>query len=90
MIPTLVAGSASLAWIPFISPLPPPGAMWYLLAVPLVFGVSMIWKAVRLPSLERYWLAVIVMTFQVLIGMMALGVALLLLVRGIVPLLPVE
>jgi len=78
-----------VAWIPFVSPMPPPGSMWWLLIVPLVAAVSMIWKAVRLSSLERYWAAVIVMTAQVLVGMAVLGAALLLLVRGIIPLLPV-
>lgn len=84
-----VAAPPLVAWIPFVSPIPPPGAMWWLLIVPLIAAISMVWKAVRLPSLERYWAAVIVMTAQVLVGMAVLGAALLLLVRGVIPLLPV-
>jgi len=79
-----------IAWIPFISPMPQLGALWWLLALPLVVAVSMTWKAVRLSSLERYWAAVAVMTIQVLVGTAALGIGLLILVRGILPLLPVE
>ncbi|MBX3354192.1 MAG: hypothetical protein KF724_00665 [Phycisphaeraceae bacterium] len=81
---------STIAWIPFVSPMPSAGALWYLLAVPLVFCVAMVWKAVRLGSMERYWAAVVVMFVQVIVGMIALGLALLILVRLIVPLLPVE
>lgn len=79
-----------LDWKPFIGPIPHPGPLWWLLMIPLIVAVSMIWKAVRLPSLDRYWLAVAIMTLQVLAGVAALGIGLLLLVRGLVPLLPVE
>lgn len=79
-----------LAWIPFLSPMPVPGWWWWLLLVPLVFAIAVIWKAVRLPTLERYWSAVIVMTLQVLFGMAGLAAALLILVRVGIPLLPVE
>jgi len=84
-----MTAASIVAWIPFVSPLPQPGDLWWLLAVPLVVGISMIWKAVRLPSLERYWATVAIMSVQVLAGMAALALALLLLVRGLVPLLPV-
>jgi hypothetical protein len=83
-VPTL------LAWTPFIGPIPHPGPLWWLLMIPLVVGVAVIWKAVRLPSLERYWVAVAVMALQVFAGVAALGLGLLLLVRWLVPLLPVE
>lgn len=90
MLPALDAAAAGGAWIPFVAPMPPPGAWWWLLVVPLVVAICMIWKAVRLESLDRYWRQVIVMVTQMLLGMVALTVALLLLVRAVVPIIPVE
>jgi len=83
-----IAGE-TLAWIPFVSPLPAPGPWWWLLLCPLVLGISMSWKAVRLTDFDRYWSSVIGMTLQILLGMAGLTAALLLLVRFVIPLLPV-
>ncbi len=86
---TVTTAPASLvAWIPFVSPMPPPGPWWWLLIVPLVVAVSMSWKAVRLRSLDRYWSQVAIMSVQVLLGMAGLTAALLVLVRVVIPLLP--
>ncbi|MFO0895752.1 MAG: hypothetical protein U0574_12450 [Phycisphaerales bacterium] len=79
-----------LAWIPFIQPVGQLGWAWWLLIVPLVAGTAMIWKAVRLPTLERYWAAVATMTVQVLAGMAALAAGLLILVQLVLPHLPAD
>lgn len=88
--PVSILAVPTLAWIPFASPMPPPGAWWWLLALPLLIAISMIWKAVRLESLDRYWPQVFGMAAQLFLGMAGLTVALLLLVRFVIPLLPVE
>jgi hypothetical protein len=48
------------------------------------------WKAIRLPSLERYWREVGWMSGQILLGMLALAVGLTVLVQWVVPLLPAD
>jgi hypothetical protein len=78
MIPDLVP--SLLAWRPFIDPLDAHGT-WYLLLLPLVFFISMVWKAVRLPSLENYWRQVLMMTAQGIVGLVALALTSYLLVQ---------
>jgi hypothetical protein len=81
---------STLAWMPFVQPMS--GAMhwWWAWIVPMVALVSVIWKAIRLPSLESYWREVAWMTGQVLLGMLALAVGLIVLVQWVVPLLPAD
>ena len=79
-----------LAWMPFVQPMPGVIHWWWLLVVPMVAGVSVVWKAIRMPSLERYWREVGFMTSQVLLGMLALAAGLMLLIRVVLPLLPAE
>jgi hypothetical protein len=69
-----------LAWTPFIDPIDA-HRTWYLLLIPLVFFVSMVWKAVRLPTLESYWRQVLLMTLQGVVGMVALALSSYLLVQ---------
>ena len=45
----------TLAYIPFLMPINALQEWWYLLLLPLAFGISMIYKALRMPTLERYW-----------------------------------
>ena len=82
--------AALLAWTPFLDPMHSAHQWWPLLLVPLTFGIAMIYKAYRLPTLERYWRQVFVMTVQVLLAFDALAASLFLLVQVIVPLLPAE
>ena len=69
-----------LAWTPFIDPIDG-HRHWYLFLIPLVFFISMVWKAVRLPTLESYWRQVLLMTLQGVAGMIALALASFLLVQ---------
>lgn len=71
---------ASWGYRPFIDPLNLHN-WWWALIVPLALGVSVAYKAVRLPNLDRYWREVGVMTLQVLLGMAALAAALWLLIE---------
>ena len=80
----------TLAWIPFMAPLPGVQQTWLWLLVPLVFGISMMYKAVRMESVEGsgYWKQTVVMTVQVLGVFLGLALGFLVLVQFVVPLLP--
>jgi len=83
-------GSILLAYLPLLEPLPGIERMWMILLLPLAFGISMIYKATRVPSLDRYWQSVGVMTVQIVLGMAGLAILLMLLVQVVVPMLPAE
>lgn len=70
MTPVLV----SLAYRPFLDPLDVHN-IWWLFLAPFAFGIAMVYKAVRLRTLGRYWLHVLMMTVQIIFGMIALAVA---------------
>jgi hypothetical protein len=80
----------TLAWIPFAQPVSSAIHWWWLLVVPMCLGISVTWKAVRLRSLDRYWLEVGFMTGQLLAGMGALAGALMVLARVVLPMLPAD
>lgn len=64
---------------PFIDPIEL-HQWWFLLLIPMAFLVSMSYKAVRLQSIEHYWRHVLLMSAQIIVGMIALGAATYLLV----------
>ena len=74
-----------LAWIPFVTPMNWMQSLWYLLLIPLAFGISVAYKAMRVTHLRTYWSQVGVMTVQIVLGIAALGVLLMLFVRYILP-----
>lgn len=80
--------TATLAWVPLLQPAPGAASWWWLLVLPLSLFVSMAWKAVRLDSLQGYWPAVLRMGAQIIVGMLGLFVALAIVIRVIVPLIP--
>ena len=59
--------------------------LWYLLAIPLLVGIAMVHKGLRLPEHGLWLRGVGIMTLQSLLGLIALGVALYVLVLLIVP-----
>jgi hypothetical protein len=77
-------------YTPFLDPIHALHEGWYFLLIPLAFGISMIYRALRMERLDHYWRAVAVMTVQVVVAMVALAVVLVILVQGIIPLLPVD
>jgi hypothetical protein len=79
-----------LAYIPFVHPVNVFHEWWYLLLVPLAFGISMIYKAVRLHTLERFWRHVFVMTTQIVLAMIGLAIGLVILIVVLIPLISAE
>ena len=77
-----------LGWVPFIQPLPGIQSNWLWLLPILIFGIAMMYKAVRVGDLRRYWREVVGMTVQVLLAFLGLAAAVFIVVQGIVPLLP--
>ncbi len=77
--------SSLLAWIPFVTPIPSIGSWWPLLLLPLALGISMVYKALRLPDLDRYVIGVGVMTVQIILAMVMLGIGLYIVVQFLIP-----
>jgi hypothetical protein len=75
-----------LGYIPFVHPINAVHEWWLLLLVPLAFGISVTYKAVRMKTLEEYWRQVLVMTVQIVLAMIGLAIAVTLIV-WIIPLL---
>jgi len=81
---------ALLAYIPFVHPLTIFHEWWYLLLVPLSFGISVIYKAIRLNSLEHFWHQVAAMTVQIVLAMIGLAIAMIILIVVVIPRLPAD
>lgn len=79
-----------LGYIPFLQPLNVVHDWWYLLILPLAFGLSMVYKALRVPDFQNYWRQVVMMTLQIILGLAALAIALFVLVQVVIPALPAD
>ena len=77
-------------YVPFVDPINVFHDWWYLLLIPLSFGISVIYRALKMQDLDRFWRAVAMMTVQIVLVMAALAVALVVLVELAIPLLPAE
>ena len=86
----MTAAAGLVAYVPFLTPIPVFHDWSYLLLVPLAFGISVIYKALRMQSLHGFWRQVTVMTTQIVVAMIALAVALTVFVIFVVPMLPVR
>lgn len=85
ILQTLRAGALpSTSYIPFIDPIDA-HAWWFLLLLPLAFFISMVYKAIRLGRLDRYWEQVMTMTFLITFGMILAGGAFYVVIQWIVP-----
>lgn len=73
-----------LAYRPFLDPINA-HSWWLLLSLPLVFGIAVAYKAIRLPTLAHYWRQVFKMTTQVMAALIFLCVALYALVEMALP-----
>ncbi len=78
----------TFAWVPFMQPLPGVQANWLWLLPILIFGIAMMYKAVRVVDLANYWREVGTMTMQVLLAFLGLATGVFIIVQWIVPLLP--
>lgn len=77
--------TASRGWRPFLDPAPVPDGMWLLTLVPLALGVAVVYKAVRVRTMDRYAVNVLVMTAQIVAAMVLLAVGAHALVEWVVP-----
>lgn len=76
--------SRILAWTPFLEPLNA-HRVWFLLLLPLAFLVALAYKAVRVPDMRGYWRQVILMTIQIVAGMVFLGLGFYLFTQWVLP-----
>jgi hypothetical protein len=79
-----------VGYVPFVDPINLFHDWWYLLLIPLSFGISVIFRALKLPNLDGFWRAVAMMTVQIVLVMAALAAALVVLVQLVIPWLPAE
>ncbi|MBC24654.1 MAG: hypothetical protein CMJ32_12175 [Phycisphaerae bacterium] len=86
----MIIAEALTGWIPMIGPASWLQPVWWLLLIPMAWGLSMVYKAIRVVSFEGYWTAVLVMTLQIVIAMVAIGLGLMILIQFVLPMLPVE
>lgn len=75
-----------LAWRPFLDPIDLHD-WWYVLIVPLSLGIAITYRAVRVATLEGYWWKVTVLTVQIVVAMILLGLASYLFIQVAVPML---
>ena len=75
-----------LAWIPFLEPMNWLQTAWYVLLIPLAFGISASYKAMRVVDMRNYWRQVGMMTGQIIVVITGLAVALILFVKIVLPL----
>jgi hypothetical protein len=76
----------TLLYTPFIDPINI-HQYWYLFLFPLALGVSVAYKAVRIPDIKLLPRHALTMTAQIVLAMIALGAASYLFVQHIVPLI---
>jgi hypothetical protein len=79
-----------IAWTPILEPIHGAQAWWYLALIPLAMGLSVVYKAMRVGDMKRYWREVTVMTIQIIAAAIVMGIALNLFVQQVIPLLPVR
>jgi hypothetical protein len=85
-----VSVSPILGWKPFLQPAPNAQHWWWLLLIPMAFGVSLAYKAIRVDDLGQLPRETLRMAAQIVFGMVGLAVALYVLVILILPYLPAE
>lgn len=78
--------SLVLAWRPFLDPLDLHNS-WWMLLVPLSFGIAVTYRATRVATFERFWVKAFILTAQIVLSMVLLGVASYLFIQFAVPFL---
>ena len=76
-----------IAWIPFLEPMNAMQPWWYVLLIPMAFGISVVYRALRESSYATYWRSVSIMTGQIVVGICAIAVAIGIFVQLIIPVL---
>ena len=77
-----------LAWTPFVHPMPGVQAHWLWLLPVLILGIAMMYKAIRVETLDRWPREVAFMVGQVMLAFVGFAIGLYVLVQLIVPILP--
>lgn len=65
----------ALAYRPFLDPLPV-HHLWLALLVPLTLAIALVYKALRLPTLERLWSETARLTVTIIASMAAAAIVL--------------
>jgi hypothetical protein len=76
--------AAPAPWRPILDPLSM-HEYWWLLLFPLSLGISVAYKAVRVPTLDGYLRAVLILTTQIILAMILLWIAAFLFVGYLLP-----
>jgi len=84
-----MTGATLIAWVPFLEPMRALQPVWFLLLIPLAFGISVIYKALRMDDLSRFWRSALITTVAIVGGVAGLGVLFAVLVEWIIPAVPV-
>jgi|TARA_B110000495_G_scaffold192639_1_gene197033 hypothetical protein len=75
----------TLAWIPFLQPVPELVSLWYLLCIPLVIGVAMVYKALWIPEGRSWGQQVVMMSVLIVTGLAGLAIGLGVFVQIVIP-----
>ena len=75
----------TLAWIPFFEPMNSIQSVWYVLLIPMAFGIAVVYKALREITYATYWRCVLVMTAQIVCGIAAIAFAIGIFVQFVIP-----
>lgn len=84
MLAALLGGT--LAWRPILDPLDL-HRQWFLLLVPLAFGIAVTYRAIRVNTFKGYWVKTIILTVQIVVAMILLGFASYIFIQFLVPML---
>ena len=76
-----------LSWIPFLEPMNAMQSVWYIFIIPMSFGISVVYRSLRESTYTTYWCSVVLMTIQIVLGIVAIAVALGIFVQFVIPLL---
>lgn len=87
--PEQACASMVLGYIPFLEPIRVLGNYWWLLAFPLVLGISVIYRATHDDSLDRFWGRVFAFCIKSTVAMGGLAVGMYLFVYLVLPRLAV-
>lgn len=87
---TLNGAAAFPAYVPFKVPMDALQQWWYLLLIPLAFGISLIYKALRMADLSHIWRQTMLMTVQIILAIIGLAVVLAAFILLVIPRLPVQ
>lgn len=79
-----------IAYVPFRNPINALHDWWYLLLIPLAFGIALIYKALRIHDVGAIWRQTLLMTVQIILAMIGLAIGLAIFVLLVIPLLPVS